>query len=138
MMKALRFIKDNLFAVGALCGALIAAIFAYGTSGSKKVAELVLKNKSESEKSRLQMYRDTMDRQAEFEDLEKKILSDAKRKEEEITKEQEETLAKRKKEYLAADTFEERKKVVEDIKRNFGKLNYAPLDSIATVEKKDD
>ena len=137
-MKALKFIKDNLFAVGALCGALIAAFLSFGSSGSKKIAGLVLRDKRESEKSRLQVYRDTMDRQAEFEDLEKKILADAKQKEEEITKEQEELLEKRKNQYLAAETIEEKKKVIEDIERNFGKLNYVPLDSIATVENKDD
>ena len=37
-----------------------------------------------------------------------------------------------------AEYLEQQKKVVEDIERNFGKLNYVPLDSIATVEKKDD
>ena len=138
MMKVLRFIKENLFAVGALCGALVATIFAFCSSGSKKALNLVLKGKKESNRRAITAYRDKMDRIAEFKDMEDKILSDAKHKEEEITKEHEELLAKRRAEYVAATTVEEKKKVIEDIERNFGKLNYVPLDSIATVENKDD
>ena len=136
-MKVLKFFKDNFFAMFALIGAFIAAFLSFGSSGSKKILNLALKSKAESDKNLLKSYEDKMNRIAEFKELETEILDDAKSKEEEMTKEQEETLEKRRAEYLAADTPEKRKKVIEDIEKNFGKLNYVPLDSIAKVENND-
>ena len=138
MMKALRFIKDNLFAVGALCGALIAAIFAYGSSSSDKLLRKMFDNKKKSDQEKLSIFKDKLERVQEFQEIHDNIISEAKRKEEEITIEQKEELERRRSEYFNADTPEKRQKVIDDIQNNFGELNYVPLDSIATVEKKDD
>jgi gas vesicle protein len=138
MMKALRFIKDNLFAVGALCGALIAAIFAYGSSSSDKLLRKVFDNKKKSDQEKLSVFKDKLERVQKFQEIHDNIISEAKRKEEEITIEQKEELERRRSEYFNADTPEKRQKVIDDIQNNFGELNYVPLDSIATVEKKDD
>jgi hypothetical protein len=138
MMKALRFIKDNLFAVGALCGALIAAIFAYGSSSSDKLLRKMFDNKKKSDQEKLGIFKEKLERVQEFQEIHDNIISEAKRKEEEITMEQKEELERRRSEYFNADTPEKRQKVIDDIQNNFGELNYVPLDSIATVENKDD
>jgi len=138
MMKALRFIKDNLFAVGALCGAFIAAIFAYGSSSSDKLLRKIFDDKKKSDQEKLSIFKDKLERVQKFQEIHDNIISEAKRKEEEITIEQKEELERRRSEYFNADTPEKRQKVIDDIQNNFGELNYVPLDSIATVEKKDD
>ena len=137
-MKALRFIKENLFAVGALCGALIAAIISFALSSPKKVVSLLLENKKESNNAAVEAQKKNVESVKEFQALEKKILEEARKKQEQLTWEQEVILEKRKQQYMSAKTPEEKKKVIEDIEKNFGGLNFVPLDSIAKVEKKND
>lgn len=137
-MKALRFIKENLFAVGALCGALIAAIISFALSSPKKVVSLLLENKKESNNAAVETQKKNVESVKEFQALEDKILEEARKKQEQLTWEQEVILEKRKQQYMSAKTPEEKKKVIEDIEKNFSGLNFVPLDSIAKVEKKDD
>jgi ABC-type uncharacterized transport system fused permease/ATPase subunit len=137
-MKVLKFIKDNFFAMFALIGAFIAAFLSFGSSGSSKILGLVFENKKKSDKEKLGIFKAKLKRVKEFQEVHDNIMSDAEKKEEEITQEQREELERRRVEYFNADTPEKRQKVLDDIQNNFGDLNFVPLDSIATIENKDD
>ena len=136
-MKVLKFLKDNFFAMFALLGAFIAAFLSFGSSGSNKIAALVLKNKKRSDNDKRKSFEDKIKRVKEFQEIHDDIIAESNKKEKEITEEQNKELERRRKEYFNADTPEKRKKVIEDIEKNFGKLNYVPLDSIAKVENND-
>ena len=138
MRKIWEFIKDNLFALGAALGAITATVFAFGLNGSSKIAEAAFKNKKESDKARGKYFKDRIKRVQEFQEIYANIQEEAKKKEQELTKKQKEVLERRRKEYFEADTPEKRKKVVDDIQKNFGKLNYIPLSDIADVESDND
>lgn len=136
-MKVLKFLKDNFFAMFALLGAFIAAFLSFGSSGSNKIAALVLKNKKSSDNDKRKSFEDKIKRLEEFQEIHDDIIAESNKKEKEITEEQNKELERRRKEYFNANTPEQRKKVIEDIEKNFGKLNYVPLDSIAKVENND-
>jgi proline dehydrogenase len=137
-MKVLKFIKDNFFAMFALIGAFIAAFLSFGSSGSDKIAALILKNKKKSDKEKLKVFQDKITRVKEFQVIYDNIIAEAEEKEEKLTEEQNIELEKRREEYFNANTPESRQKVVDDIKKNFKDLNFVPLDSIADVEDNDD
>ena len=136
-MKVLKFLKDNFFAMFALIGAFIAAFLSFGSHGSNKIAALILKNKKKSDNEKRKSFEDKIKRVKEFQEIHDDIIAESNKKEKEITEEQNKELERRRKEYFNADTPEKRKKVIEDIEKNFGKLNYVPLDSIAKVENND-
>ena len=121
----------------ALLGAFIAAFLSFGSHGSSKIAALVLKNKKSSDNDKRKSFEDKIKRVKEFQEIHDDIIAESNKKEKEITEEQNKELERRRKEYFNADTPEKRKKVIEDIEKNFGKLNYVPLDSIAKVENND-
>lgn len=137
-MKVLKFLKDNFFAMFALIGAFIAAIISFSSSGPSKILGLAFENKKKSDEEKLDIFKAKLKRVKEFQEVHDNIVADAEKKEEEITQEQREELETRRVEYFNADTPEKRQKVLDDIQNNFGDLNFVPLDSIATVENKDD
>ena len=122
----------------ALIGAFIAAFLSFGSSGSDKIAALILKNKKKSDKEKLKVFQDKITRVKEFQVIYDNIIAEAEEKEEKLTEEQNIELEKRREEYFNANTPESRQKVVDDIKKNFKDLNFVPLDSIADVEDNDD
>jgi S-adenosylmethionine hydrolase len=130
--------KDNLLAAFAIIGAIIAAVFTFGLNGSSKITEAVFRDKSKSDEARRKLFEQKIKRVREFQEICTNIEKEAKEKEEKLTKEQKAVLDKRRKEYFEADTPEKRKRVLDDIQKNFGKLNYVPLSDIADVEGSDD
>ena len=132
------FFKDNLFALGAFVGTILVTVFTFGLGGSSKITLASFKHKKASDQEKLKVLKDKLKRVREFQEIQDSIVAEAKKKEEQITEEQKEVLEERRKQYFEADTPEKRQKVIDDIQKNFGNLNYVPLSSIADVEDSDD
>ena len=138
MRKIWEFFKDNLFALGALIGMVVTTVFTFGLGGSSKITNATLRNKKTSDQEKIKTFKEKIGRVKEFQELYENILAEAEKKEEQVTEEQKEVLEERRKQYFEADTPERRQKVLDDIQKNFGDLNYVPLSSIADVEDNDD
>ena len=138
MRKVWEFFRDNLFALGALIGVVITTVFTFGLGGSSKITNATLRNKKTSDQEKIKTFKEKIGRVKEFQELYENIVAEAEKKEEQVTEEQKEVLEERRKQYFEADTPEKRQKVLDDIQKNFGDLNYVPLSSIADVEDNDD
>ena len=138
MRKVWEFFRDNLFALGALIGMVVTTVFTFGMSGSSKNTNATLRNKKTSDQEKIKTFKEKIGRVKEFQALYENIVAEAEKKEEQVTEEQKEVLEERRKQYFEADTPEKRQKVLDDIQKNFGDLNYVPLSSIADVEDNDD
>ena len=138
MRKVWEFFKDNLFALGALIGVVVTTVFTFGLGGSSKITNATLKNKKTSDQEKIKIFKEKIGRVKEFQALYENIVAEAEKKEEQVTEEQKEVLEERRKQYFDADTPEKRQKVLDDIQKNFGDLNYVPLSSIADVEDNND
>ena len=138
MRKIWEFFKDNLFALGALIGMVVTTVFTFGLGGSSKITNATLRNKKTSDQEKIKTFKEKIGRVKEFQELYENILAEAEKKEEQVTEEQKEVLEERRKQYFEADTPERRQKVLDDIQKNFGDLNYVPLSSIADVEDNND
>ena len=138
MRKVWEFFRDNLFALGALIGMVVTTVFTFGMSGSSKITNATLRNKKTSDQEKIKTFKEKIGRVKEFQALYENIVAEAEKKEEQVTEEQKEVLEERRKQYFEADTPEKRQKVLDDIQKNFGDLNYVPLSSIADVEDNDD
>ena len=138
MRKVWEFFRDNLFALGALIGMVVTTVFTFGLGGSSKITSATLRNKKTSDQEKIKTFKEKIGRVKEFQALYENIVAEAEKKEEQVTEEQKEVLEERRKQYFEADTPEKRQKVLDDIQKNFGDLNYVPLSSIADVEDNDD
>jgi hypothetical protein len=138
LYKIWEFFKDNLFALGALVGTIVATVFTFGLGGSSKITEVAFKSKKVSDQAKIKSFQDKIKRVREFQEIRDNIVAESKRRKEKITKEQKEVLEERRKQYFDADTPAKRQKVLDEIQENFGDLNYVPLSSIADVEDSDD
>jgi hypothetical protein len=138
MRKIWEFFRDNLFALGALIGMVVTTVFTFGLGGSSKITQAAFKNKKTSDQEKIKTFKEKIGRVKEFQELYENILAEAEKKEEQVTEEQKEVLEERRKQYFEADTPERRQRVLDDIQKNFGDLNYVPRSSIADVEDNDD
>ena len=132
-VKAWKWIKANAFAVGAAVGALGVALVAFLTRSN--LDEKLIEIKTQSNKDQADTAAKELERVEEFISITEQIRNEKERLGEELTKKEKESLEERKELYAKAETEEEMRKIMEDVKSVYPNLNFVPLSSLADISE---